>query len=206
MAYPLLTPLFAFILSRIQVTDVERIPTAGPFLLAVNHQSYLEPALLAMLAIRRTNQRIYSLTKQGIERIFRRLHLADSFGMIPVAKDDPSACLRLATSALREGFPLLIFPEGHRYFGTELGKGKSGIIRLAHETGAPVIPIGYVGPTTYSTAGAIGSLLFEKRIKLHVGEPYHPSPTDRLTADYLASETRDLMRRISALCGKPYPH
>lgn len=205
MAYPILKPVIALLLSRIRITGLEHLPTHGPFLLAVNHQSYLEPALLAMLVIRRTNQKVYSLTKQSIVRVFRRLGLADSFGMVPVRKEDPSACLRIAADKLREGFPMLIFPEGHRYFGTELGKGKSGIVRLAHETGAPIIPVGYKGPTTYSTAGAIGSLLFDKKIEVHVGAPYHPAPTDRLTADHLERETRDLMRRIGALAGKPYP-
>lgn len=205
MAYPLLKPVIALLLSRVRITGLEQLPQHGPFLLAANHQSYLEPALLAMLIIRNTNQKVYSLTKQSIVRVFRRLGLAESFGMIPVRKDDPRACLGIAADKLRAGFPMLIFPEGHRYFGAELGKGKSGIIRLAHETNTPIIPVGYRGPVTYSTAGAISSLLFNKKIGIHVGAPYRPAPTDHLTADHLERETRDLMLRIGALAGKPYP-
>lgn len=206
MAYTLLKPIFALVISRVRVDGFDRLPLHGPFLMAANHQSYLEPALLAMVAIRRTNQKIYSLTKQSIERIFRRAHLAESIGMIPVLKSDPSACLQIGAAKLRQGFPMLVFPEGHRYFGAELGKGKSGIIRLAHDTGVLIVPVGYKGPMTYSTAGAISSLLFEKKIEISIGEPYQPEAVERLSSAYLDRATRDLMRRISALSGKPYPH
>lgn len=208
MKHKTVLPLLRSLLAKVGSIDgAENIPDHGPFILASNHVSYLEPALLSFLAVERTQSSIYSIAKKPIWKLFRMLGLADWMGLVPVDPEDKNKCIDLCVEKLNAGFPVLIFPEGHRNYAEELQRGKTGVARLALRTGVPVIPIGYIGPKGGSATGTLGHLFKRgKQIHIHVGKPLTFSKMEQLTPERLHSTTDEIMRSIAQLSQKAYPY
>ena len=137
----ILQPFFHvyFRLSRI---GREHIPQSGPVIFASNHRSFLDPFLIGTM-MRRP---IYYVAKK--ELFANRVvgWLLNSLGAFPIDRgsgdDDAMATAR---SILDRGDCVLIFPEGTRIRPGVLGAPKSGVGRLALQTGAPVVPIALIG-------------------------------------------------------------
>ena len=192
------------LLRHIRIDGIDRLPEHGPFILTANHVSYLEPVLLSALAMRQTNQRVYSLTKQSVWTFFHAIGLSEWLGMMPVFRQHPHRVLEIARERLRRGFPVLIFPEGTRSRDGRLGKGKTGIARLALATGAPVLPVAYTGPPTRSTFGSLRAYFRpHEQLTIRIGEPLrfsgsaeNPEEWERVTAT--------VMEHIGMLLKKPY--
>lgn len=212
MAYPIIRrTIVPWVLSKLgRIEGLEFLPARGPFIVVANHVSYAEPPIIATLIINRTRQRVYSLTKYGVWKLFRLFFLSDWLGMIPVEPWQRDRCLEKARQKLKEGYPVLVFPEGTRTPDpTSLGKGKTGAARLALATGVPVVPIGYHGPNApHPVASTVSFFKKRRNMLLRIG-PLLRFPLlqhEQVTADVLRATTTTIMNAISALCGKPYLH
>jgi 1-acyl-sn-glycerol-3-phosphate acyltransferase len=123
-----------------RTAGVEHVPLSGPAIIASNHVGYLDFVFLgAAVWERRRLVRFMALQEAFDHRLFgpilRGLH------HIPVDRSgDAAASFDLAILALRRGEVVGLHPEGRvsRSFATLAGK--SGAVRLAIETGAPLIP------------------------------------------------------------------
>lgn len=210
MAYPLLRIfVFPFVFRHIEAVEgIENLPTKGPYIVAANHMSYIEPSLLAALVSRKTNQRAYSLTKQSIWKVYRRFGIADWMGLIPVDPMNRRACLEIAEQLLRQGFPVLIFPEARRNDEQQLARAKTGVAELALRTRVPVFPLGYRGPEGRTTRQSLKNFLFHgKEIRIRVGKPLvFPQSSGEFQYEQLRTAADVIMRAIAPLCGKPYPY
>lgn len=130
------------LVSSIRVIGLEKIPKAGPVIIASNHLSNIDPpALLSSIGLVRLP---YIMTKVELFRwpfgwFFSR------WGGIPVDRKRAGGdlgALRGALAALKDGGCLAIFPEGTRSKGPDLkGKPKLGVAMMAHKSGAPVLPV-----------------------------------------------------------------
>lgn len=205
---PLSRVLLSFVLSRIhRIEGLDLVPRRGPFLLVSNHQSYLDPPIIAAVIIRHTGEKIHFLTQPGVYRIFGDLVGGRWFGMIPIDPNAKHRCLETALAYLRQGRIVGIFPEGGRQKTEMLGRGKTGAVRLALASGCPVIPTGVMGPPDQNIRDAC-RLFFSKRepITLHFGKPLDLRPFDHDPLDYslIQKATRMIMRSISELSGKPF--
>ena len=105
---------------------LENIPKDGPFLLASNHLSFLDPPALGCLMPRNLHYFARdSLFKGPLGMLIRALN------SIPVNRSQLDlATLRTVLKVLKDGHPLLVFPEGTRSEDGSLGEGKkSGYAR-----------------------------------------------------------------------------
>ncbi|MBA3348796.1 MAG: 1-acyl-sn-glycerol-3-phosphate acyltransferase, partial [Actinobacteria bacterium] len=85
-----------------------RVPP-GPCVVAANHESLLDPLLLALAA----DQPLHYLAKEELWRTRAGAWLADAYGAIPVARGrGDRAVLERATALLAAGETVGIFPEG----------------------------------------------------------------------------------------------
>jgi 1-acyl-sn-glycerol-3-phosphate acyltransferase len=121
--------------------DVEwRAPLpAGPKILAANHPSTGDPALVMLTAPEQASCLI-SETLFKVPALGRYLRAA---GHIPVVEGNGRAAFEEAKCLLREGRTVMIFPEGS--LSPDEGgcyPARTGVARLALSTGAPVIPVG----------------------------------------------------------------
>lgn len=134
----------------VRVHHAERVPTSGPVILAANHIGVLDGPLLAVFSPRP----VHALTKTEMFRGRTGQFLRFS-GQIPVARYevDPRA-IRSSLRVLRDGGVLGVFPEGTRGDG-ELRRFHHGAAYLALVTGAPVVPVTFLG--TREPGGGISS-------------------------------------------------
>jgi 1-acyl-sn-glycerol-3-phosphate acyltransferase len=125
-------------------------------------------------------------------------------GQVPVDRsgsDASSAALRTAARLLREGKLVGIFPEGSRSRDGRLNRGRTGLARVAAETGVPVIPCATVGVYELAPAGA--RLPRPKKVGIRFGEPMvFPGAPRTASAAELRAWTDELMAEIQRLSGQ----
>jgi putative phosphoserine phosphatase/1-acylglycerol-3-phosphate O-acyltransferase len=150
--YHLLRPFVraeSFPYARFDIAGVDHVPTSGPVLLASNHRSYFDVAALAIVAAR-IGRPVRFMGKQELFDAPVIGRIARALGGIPVDREAHSgAPMREAAAALRAGEVVLVLPQGtiprgEAFFDPVL-KGKTGVARLAAETGAAVLPVGLWG-------------------------------------------------------------
>lgn len=131
-------PLFRVLFSA-AYQGLENVPENGAVIIAGNHPSYLDPALVA-LPIKRP---IRFMAWDTLFKIPLFGLLIRALGAFPVdlRKGKGEAAFREASSVLDSGEALGIFPEGQRSQQGPMGELRNGVARLAIETGAPIIPV-----------------------------------------------------------------
>jgi 1-acyl-sn-glycerol-3-phosphate acyltransferase len=127
------------VLFSVEHHGLENVPERGAVIIAGNHPSYLDPALVA-LPIKRP---IKFMAWDALFKIPLLGLLIRALGAFPVdlGKGKGEAAFRQATSVLEGGEALGIFPEGQRSQQGPMGELRNGVARLAIETGAPIVPV-----------------------------------------------------------------
>jgi 1-acyl-sn-glycerol-3-phosphate acyltransferase len=154
--------VLARLLYRIEIAG--RVPP-GPVIVAANHESLLDPPLLALAA----DQPLHFLAKVELWRYRPGAWLMDALGGIPIRRDRRDlVSVGRAEELLRAGESIALFPEGTVRGGT----WTRGAARLALLTGAPLVPVRIVGTRRALSRGRIGF----PRIRIVVGEPLAVEP------------------------------
>jgi 1-acyl-sn-glycerol-3-phosphate acyltransferase len=191
-----LRPVARMVIRRrvsVRLHGAEHLPARGPVIVACNHVGIADGPLLAIFAPRP----VHALTKIEMfdGRLGRFLKLT---GQIPLDRyrTDPLA-VRTALRVLREGDAVGVFPEGTRGNG-ELDSFRRGAAYLALVTGAPVVPLTFVG--SREPGGHMNSLPPKgARIDIVVGQPI---PVDAVPwprrSSTVAALTDDLHQRMLA--------
>lgn len=133
---------------RIRIEGRQRIPRAGPAILAANHVSALDGLFLALAAAEHGRPVRFLVAAEFFRLPFHGFFLR-RFAQIPIRRgEQDQAALGEAVAALRGGALVGIFPEGQVNPDPEggLAPGRTGVARLALGAGAPVIPVGIWGP------------------------------------------------------------
>jgi 1-acyl-sn-glycerol-3-phosphate acyltransferase len=134
-------------------------------------------------------------------------------GQIPVDRGSGDRTpLDAAVRALEGGEVVVVYPEGTTTTTNEdfsPGKGKTGAVRLALQTGVPILPVAtWGGQYVWRKAGR-QSLAFGRPIWLRAGDPVDLGTRDEEpSAREVRALTNDLMRRLTELTaalGARYP-
>jgi 1-acyl-sn-glycerol-3-phosphate acyltransferase len=199
LMYGLLYGLFHALIKlgwfRWRVEGLERLPPRemGGVLLAMNHVHWLDiPIAGTLLPV------AYRPSWLGKSELFAHPVAAWWFRqmlVVPIQRGKRDvAALHMAVDLLRAGAVLLVFPEGHRSRTGILQPGQRGVIRLAVQSGVPVVPL-----TIFGSQHGVSGTLLRREVVLHVGEPYTIASTKRkLPPDTMQALTDDLMRQIAA--------
>lgn len=127
----------------------ERLPAAGPVILAANHVSYADPVVLARFSWDYGRIPRF-LGKAGVFSIPVIGRVLTRAGQIPVHRDTRTAVesLDAAAEALRHGQVVVIYPEGTVTRDPDFWPmtARTGVARLAQlAPGVPVLPVGQWG-------------------------------------------------------------
>lgn len=115
----------------------ENIPKEGAFLLCANHNSNMDPVLLAAGCKRQ----LTFMAKDELFHIFFLGRLIKALGAFPIKRGKGDAAAVMATlKIMKKGGATLIFPEGKRMPRGERKTVNSGIIRLAMQSDVPIVP------------------------------------------------------------------
>ena len=119
------------------VLGTENIPADGPFLIASNHASHLDPPLVGCQVARQ--MRFFARRSLWNHGLFA--WWLDRVETIPVERDSGDvAAIKRVLQALKEDRAVILFPEGTRSPDGHLQKAKAGVGLLACKTGVPVVP------------------------------------------------------------------
>ncbi len=122
---------------RIKISGKENFPKTGGFILASNHQSYLDPPVVGSWAPRV----VYFMTKSELfENRLLGWYLTNTNAR-PVKRGvmDRQA-IKTTLDIIKDGHGMTIFPEGTRSVSGELLEPKAGIGMIAVKAQCPIIP------------------------------------------------------------------
>ena len=116
----------------------KNIPEQGPFILASNHQSFLDPVFCGV-ALRR---RLHFVARDSLFANGFFAFLIRSLNAIPIKRGQASvALIRKIIALLNEHKGVCLFPEATRTTDGRIGDFKPGFGLLCKKTNAPVIPV-----------------------------------------------------------------
>jgi 1-acyl-sn-glycerol-3-phosphate acyltransferase len=167
-----LSRLVSGLLFRFRVVHRERMIQSGPVILAMNHQSYLDPPLAGITC----DRAIYFLARKTLLDVPLLGWLLPKLNVIPVNQEgiDRSA-LKAVISILKSGNAALVFPEGSRTLDGNLQPAEPGLGLVIAKTLAPVVPMRIFGAHEALPPG--GGLRL-RPITIVIGKPILFSPAD----------------------------
>src|SRR5215510_5045717 len=127
---------------RIEFEGAYRVPKEGAMILAPNHVSYCDPFWVSIPFDRPLRYMTWEKMTQ-LPLLGRLIRIYGAFP-VKIEKGDRAA-LRHSLESLRLGEGLVIFPEGGRTRTGRLMSFKAGVIRLAIEADAPIVPVTIIG-------------------------------------------------------------
>ena len=171
---------------HLRVVHRERMLQSGPVILAMNHQSYLDPPLAGITC----DRAIYFLARRTLLDVPLLGWLLPKLNVIPVNQENiDRSALKALIRVLKAGNAALIFPEGSRTVDGSLQAAEPGLGLIIAKTLAPVVPMRIFGAHEALPRGG-GGLHFVP-ITIVIGEPIV------FTAADLNSRGKDLYKCLS---------
>lgn len=171
---------------RFRVIHRERMLQSGPVILAMNHQSYLDPPLAGI----NSDRAIYFLARRSLLDVPLLGWLLPKLNVIPVNQEgvDRSA-LKSLIRVIKNGNAALVFPEGSRSIDGSLQPAEPGMGLIIAKTLAPVVPMRIFG--AHEALPRAGGGLHFVPITVVIGEPIFFTDAD------LNPAGKDLYMRLS---------
>jgi len=193
---------------RPRVEGAENVPASGPAILASNHLSYADWLFMPLTLPRRVTfvAKAEYFTTPGIKGWFQKKFFSGA-GQVPIDRSGANAAegaLASAQKILENGELFGIYPEGTRSHDGRLYRGKTGVARLALETGVPVIPVAVLDTDVVAPPGKkFGTFI---RPGVRFGKPLDFSRYEGMENDryILRSITDEIMYEIMRLSGQEY--
>jgi 1-acyl-sn-glycerol-3-phosphate acyltransferase len=193
------------VIFRPRAEGMEHVPVTGGAILASNHLSAADWIYMPLSLKRRVTflAKAEYFTGKGLKGFLQRAFFSGA-GQVPIDRSSASSAenaIQTGLRILREGKVLGIYPEGTRSPDGRLFRGKTGVARMALETGVPVIPVAMI----YSPK----KLPFGKtitRVQVRFGELLEFSRYEGLSGDRFVerSITDEIMYEIMTLSGQEY--
>jgi len=205
--YILMGPLLR-LLGRPKITGLEYVPDKGAVILASNHLAVADSFYLPLVLRRR----IYFLAKSdyftgtGFKGKLTKFFYS-STGQVPIDRTDADSAadaLNAAARILDKGTLLGMYPEGTRSPDGRLYKGKTGLARIALETGIPVIPVAMVGTDVVNPPGS--KMWHFGRVEVRFGKPMDFSRFEGLAGNRFIERAviDEVMYELMQLSGQEY--
>ena len=173
----------------------ENVPKKGAFVFASNHSSYFDPILLGASLYR-------SLNYMARENLFWKPLFGWAMRQVhafPVKRDSGDlGALKQALRILKDGRPLVIFPEGTRSRDKTLRRAKPGIGFIVAKAGVPVIPA-YIDGSLEALPGSLKTLN-QHPVAVYIGKPINFDLNNGLKGKEAYQKISDeIMKSIAAL-------
>ncbi len=205
MVYPItrriLFPLVSLFAKSVE--GLERLPKDRPVIIAANHLGAFDPVILGTMVVRHTKRNLRFLV-DPTRKYWRFVGRFTTWWThaLPVRQRDHEHFYSTIQQFITRGDSIGIFPEGEVSSVHELLSPKPGVIRIARDSGAPIIPVGLRNTELPLLTAIARRFRAPEGITLCFGEPMN-IPADARDEDFQRL-AENLMERISALSGIPY--
>ncbi|MBU1035411.1 1-acyl-sn-glycerol-3-phosphate acyltransferase [bacterium] len=181
---------------RMEIIGIENLPESGGLIIASNHVSYLDPAVL----VASLNRKIYFIAKKEVFKNTFVSFILKSLNAFSVDRENVDIlAFKKAINILREEKVLGIFPEGTRSSNGELQELKLGAIKIAMKTGVPILPVGIIGTHKIYPRGIKFPILFKHKIIVKYGAPQYLNKLKSKNKIYQKEELNLLGKKIKEL-------
>ena len=198
--------IFAYDRFHLRVKGLEKLPEQGAYIISSNHQSYLDPLVLASVLPWRVFRNLFAV---GTSEIFGSGFMRRLARWLRVIVVDPDAnlvsAMRAGAFGLRHGRILILYPEGERSIDGTPRTFKKGAAILSIHLQVPIVPVAIEG---FHDAWPRGQR-FQKfaPLKIQFGDPIYPPPDAEASEAAYAELTAELKARVvgmwDGLRGKP---
>lgn len=161
---------------RYRITDAEKFPRTGAFVMAPNHFSEIDPLVMGVLSWKLGRAPRF-MAKASVFAIPVLGVLLRKSGQIPVSRGGPARGnepVKAAERLVRNGQMVVVYPEGSltRDPGLWPMRGKTGAVRIALEQGIPIVPVAHWGTQALMPRYSKKISLFpRKTVKVKIGDP-----------------------------------
>jgi long-chain acyl-CoA synthetase len=182
----------------LKVNGLEKLPKNGPYIISSNHQSYLDPLILASVI---PAEQFYRLFAVGTSEIFGKglmRRLARSLKTVVV---DPDAnlvpAMRAGAFGLRHGLSLVLYPEGERSIDGTPRIFKKGAAILSIHLQVPIVPVAIEG--FYEVWPRNKPFQGFRPLKIKFGNPILPPPESQASEEAYEKLTAELRSRVVSM-------
>ena len=190
--------MFVFDRFQLKVSGLEKLPKSGPYIISSNHQSYIDPLILASLLPQEVFFRTFAV---GTSDIFGKGLMRRLARSIKVVVLDPDAnlvpAMRAGAFGLRHGMALVLYPEGERSIDGTPKVFKKGAAILSIHLQVPIVPVAIEGH--YEVWPRNQAFRGFKPLKMVFGDPMVPPPESEASEAAYEKLTADLKKRIVAM-------
>jgi long-chain acyl-CoA synthetase len=179
----------------LKVHGIEKLPKNGPYIISSNHQSYLDPAVLAGVLPGSIFDKLFAV---GTSEIFGSGFMRKLANSLRVLVVDPDAhlvpAMRASAFGLRQGRTLILYPEGERSIDGTPRIFKKGAAILSIHTQAPIVPVAIDG--FYESWPRNESFQRFAPLKIAFGDPIIPPPVSQASEETYEELTAELKVRV----------
>jgi long-chain acyl-CoA synthetase len=179
----------------LHVLGMKKLPQSGPYIICSNHESYIDPLILASVLPPPVFNKVFAV---GTSEIFGQgfmLRLARSLRVVVV---DPDAnlipAMRAGAFGLRQGRSLILYPEGERSIDGTPKTFKKGAAILSIHLQVPIVPVAIEG--FYEAWPRNKSFQGFNPLKIVFGDPIIPPPESEASEAAYENLTAELKTRV----------
>lgn len=188
------SPLICFLAGvRLKVEGLENIDHKKAHIYVANHESQMDITVI----VRAVTLPLFFVAKKELAKVPVLGWYISAMNMIFIDRKDREKAMesmRLATERIKAGLNVITFPEGTRTKTGELMVFKKGSFIIAKEGGVGVIPIAIAGTRAVLPSG--GFLLKPGKVVVKIGKPITPEDFEKLSAEELASLSRERIAQM----------
>ena len=188
-----------YLFAKLTISGQERVPQVGPIIVASNHLSIIDPAIIAQAI----PGRVRFLAKNSLFKNLVVRKFLTAYGAHAISRSGHDTnVIRWSIEMLGNHEIVGVFPEGTRHHNG-MHMGLNGCALLALQTGVPVIPVGITGTEHLDN---LWRLFFPTgKIHIAIGEPFLPGNLNSSpTKGELESTTSMIMHRIASTLPESY--
>ncbi len=149
-----------------EVQGLENLHGLDSCIFVINHQSLFDiPAMVRLIPLETR-----FVAKRELTRVPLMGYVITRSGNIVIDRDSGGRAIRHAMKAIRNGYSICVFAEGHRYSDNQVHEFSDGAAWLALATKQPCVPVAISGTIELAPRGA-RSVQPGKRIRLSIGAP-----------------------------------
>jgi len=190
-----LTNMVALDRFHLHVRGIENLPKNRAYIISSNHQSYLDPLILAGALPPSVFDKVFAVGTSEIFGTGFMLRLARSLRIVVV---DPDAnlipAMRAGAFGLRQGRPLILYPEGERSIDGAPRIFKKGAAILSIHMQVPIVPVAIEG--FYKAWPRNKGFQGFTALKMVFGDPINPPSESKASEATYEKLTAELKARV----------